>query len=48
MQDISRIPTERLLPNPYQPRHKFDSEEMLELADSIKAVSYTHLRAHET
>ena len=36
MQDISRIPTERLLPNPYQPRHKFDSEEMLELADSIK------------
>ena len=25
-----------LLPNPYQPRHKFESEEMLSLADSIK------------
>ncbi len=36
MNDICRIPTERLLPNPYQPRHKFDSEEMLSLADSIK------------
>lgn len=36
MNDIFQIPTERLLPNPYQPRHQFDSEDMLSLADSIK------------
>ena len=36
MNDIRYIRTERLLPNPYQPRHKFESEEMLSLADSIK------------
>lgn len=36
MQDITYIPTEKLLPNPYQPRHKFESEDMLELANSIK------------
>ena len=36
MNDICQIPTERLLPNPYQPRHQFDSEDMLSLADSIK------------
>ncbi|MBQ9228064.1 MAG: ParB/RepB/Spo0J family partition protein [Eubacterium sp.] len=30
------MPTEKLLPNPYQPRHKFESEELLSLADSIK------------
>lgn len=34
--DINLINTEKLLPNPYQPRHKFESEEMLSLADSIK------------
>lgn len=34
--DINFINTEKLLPNPYQPRHKFESEEMLSLADSIK------------
>jgi len=34
--DISIIYTEKLLPNPYQPRHRFESEEMLSLADSIK------------
>ena len=36
MSDITNIPTERLLPNPYQPRRRFESEEMLALADSIK------------
>lgn len=36
MNDISYIPTEKLLPNPYQPRHQFESEDMLSLADSIK------------
>ena len=36
MTDIKYIETEKLLPNPYQPRHKFESEEMLSLADSIK------------
>lgn len=36
MKDINYIKTEKLLPNPYQPRHKFESDEMLSLADSIK------------
>lgn len=36
MNDIHNIKTEKLLPNPYQPRHKFASDEMLSLADSIK------------
>ena len=36
MNDINYIKTEKLLPNPYQPRHKFESSEMLSLADSIK------------
>lgn len=36
MQDITYIQTEKLLPNPYQPRRRFSSEEMLSLADSIK------------
>ncbi len=36
MNDIRHIKTEQLLPNPYQPRHKFESDEMLSLADSIK------------
>ena len=36
LNDITKIPTEKLLPNPYQPRHKFESEDMLSLADSIK------------
>ncbi len=34
--DIKHINTEKLLPNPYQPRRKFGSEEMLSLADSIR------------
>ncbi|MBQ3903731.1 MAG: ParB/RepB/Spo0J family partition protein, partial [Eubacterium sp.] len=34
--DISHIKTEKLLPNPYQPRRRFESEDMLSLADSIK------------
>lgn len=34
--EIMEIPTEKLLPNPYQPRKQFTSEEMLSLADSIK------------
>lgn len=36
MNDIIYIPTEKLLPNPYQPRRQFESEDMLSLADSIK------------
>lgn len=36
MNDINYIQTEKLLPNPYQPRHKFESEDMLSLANSIK------------
>lgn len=36
MRDINYIATEKLLPNPYQPRHRFESDEMLSLADSIK------------
>ena len=36
MTDITQIPTEKLLPNPYQPRRQFESEDMLSLADSIK------------
>lgn len=36
MNDIRHIKTEQLLPNPYQPRHKFESDQMLSLADSIK------------
>lgn len=36
MNDIHYIKTEKLLPNPYQPRRHFQSEEMLSLADSIK------------
>lgn len=36
MQEIIEVPTEKLLPNPYQPRKQFKSEEMLSLADSIK------------
>lgn len=34
--EITEIPTEKLLPNPYQPRKQFASEDMLGLADSIK------------
>ncbi|MGN1124377.1 MAG: ParB/RepB/Spo0J family partition protein [Eubacterium sp.] len=36
MENIVQIPTEKLLPNPYQPRKQFKSEDMLSLADSIK------------
>ena len=36
MDEIKNIQTEKLLPNPYQPRRKFESDEMLSLADSIK------------
>lgn len=36
MEQVIQIPTEKLLPNPYQPRKQFKSEEMLSLADSIK------------
>lgn len=36
MNNINYIQTEKLLPNPYQPRHKFESEDMLSLANSIK------------
>lgn len=36
MNNINFIPTEKLLPNPHQPRHQFCTEDMLELANSIK------------
>ena len=36
VEQIVQIPTEKLLPNPYQPRKQFKSEDMLSLADSIK------------
>lgn len=36
MNNIINVATERLLPNPNQPRHQFQSEEMLSLANSIK------------
>ena len=36
MNNITYVPTEKLLPNPHQPRHQFGSEEMLSLANSIK------------
>lgn len=36
VEQIVHIPTEKLLPNPYQPRKQFKSEDMLSLADSIK------------
>ena len=35
-EEIIRIPTEKLLPNPYQPRKQFKTDELLSLADSIK------------
>ena len=36
MERIISVQTGKLLPNPYQPRHKFESNEMLGLAESIK------------
>ena len=35
-QEVISIPTEKLLPNPYQPRKQFKTEDLLSLADSIK------------
>lgn len=35
-EEVQRIKTEKLLPNPYQPRKQFKSEELLSLAESIK------------
>jgi len=35
-EEIIRIATEKLLPNPYQPRKQFKSEELLSLSESIK------------
>ncbi len=36
MKEIVQIPTEKLLPNPYQPRKQFKTEDMLSLSQSIK------------
>lgn len=36
MDEITYVQTQKLLPNPYQPRRKFESEDMLSLAQSIK------------
>lgn len=35
-EEIIRIATEKILPNPYQPRKQFKSEELLSLSESIK------------
>lgn len=35
-EQIVHLPTEKLLPNPYQPRKQFKSEDMLSLSESIK------------
>ncbi len=35
-EEVQRIATEKLLPNPYQPRKQFKSEDLLSLAESIK------------
>lgn len=35
-EEVIKIPTEKLLPNPYQPRKQFKSDELLSLADSIR------------
>jgi len=35
---FAEIPIDRIGPNPQQPRHKFDSENLTELADSIREV----------
>ena len=37
--EIVEIPTERLLPNPYQPRKQFSSEEMLGLHSAKRRVA---------
>lgn len=34
---VLMLPTEKLLPNPYQPRKQFSSEDMLSLSESIKS-----------
>lgn len=36
MGQIVQVPTEKILPNPYQPRKQFKSEDMLSLSESIK------------
>ena len=46
--DINKVSIKDLTRNKLQPRKHFDKESLLELTNSIKAVSYTHLRAHET
>lgn len=35
-EEVLRIATEKLLPNPYQPRKQFKSEELLSLSESIR------------
>ena len=35
-EEVQRIATEKLLPNPYKPRKQFKSEDLLSLAESIK------------
>ena len=57
MEKLEKIAVKDIRTNPFQPRKVFDQEKLEELAQSIKengliqpiiAVSYTHLRAHET
>ena len=33
---VTELPTDRIIPNPHQPRMSFDDEELALLAESIK------------
>lgn len=37
MSDLQRIPIERVRPNPFQPRHEFNTDELAELEASLKS-----------
>ena len=37
LSDVQQVPVEQIQPNPHQPRSTFPKEQLIELADSIKA-----------
>ena len=39
----NKLSLSEIVPNKYQPRKNFDEENLIDLTNSIKAVSYTHL-----
>ena len=43
MMEIKMIPVDKIEPNPFQPREKFDEESLNELAESIKELSLIHI-----